>query len=34
LEGARRFVERNHPDRLKNGGSVTPGIRRYDKEIL
>jgi len=34
MEGARRFVERNHPDRLKNGGSVTPGIRRYDKEIL
>ncbi len=28
-EGSRRFIERDHPDRKKDGGSITPGIRRY-----
>lgn len=28
-EGARRFVERDHPDRRKDEGSVTPGLRRF-----
>ena len=27
-EGVRRFVERDHPDRLPDGGSVTPGLVR------
>lgn len=30
LEGIRRFVERDHPDRDPTGGSVTPGLARGD----
>ena len=26
LEGARQFVERDHPDRKRNGKSITPGL--------
>jgi enoyl-CoA hydratase len=28
VDGAKRFIERDHPDRVKNGVNVTPGIRR------
>jgi len=30
-EGVRRFVERDHPDRLTEGGSVTPGLVRSQR---
>ena len=28
VEGIRRFVERDHPDRDPAGGTVTPGLAR------
>ncbi len=30
-EGLRRFNERDHPDRERDGGAVTPGLRRADQ---